>query len=463
MFGVRVHLTHTCLAALDLAVTTACLLGLRRLETGSTPEDVGLLVPVLALWFALSAWFGMYRSRRLDSPLADLAIIFRIGLTSWILGQVVSGVLPGLALDRLLTLRFVAANFLALTAVRSVLRVSLRELRRRGHDVKRVLLVASEELGDRLEYRIKRRSHYGYRVAARFGCAECAHDGGRGLVERVRECLQSGQIDDVILALPLQASELSARLVAECESQGVNVRIVPDLFPLIRTDTQIYDLDGIPLVNARLYPTEYFGYVVVKRAFDLCFSLSVLTLLSPLFLVLSLLVKLTSPGSVFFTQDRVGMNGKRFRIIKFRTMRQTSSLDPDSHWTAENDGYVTPLGGWLRRTNLDELPQFLNVLKGEMSVVGPRPERPFFLDRFRQEVPEYMARHYVKSGITGWAQVHGWRGDTAIPERVAHDLYYIRNWAVSLDIIIVFLTLTRAFFPGLSVPGDRKSGGLIGP
>ena len=142
------------------------------------------------------------------------------------------------------------------------------------------------------------------------------------------------------------------------------------------------------------------------------------------------------------------MNGKRFRIIKFRTMHPTPSLDPDSHWTVHNDQYITSLGRWLRRTNLDELPQVLNVLKGEMSIVGPRPERPFFLERFRKEVPEYMARHYVKSGITGWAQVNGWRGDTPIPERVSHDLFYIRNWAVSFDIKILFLTLTRMFVPG---------------
>jgi lipopolysaccharide/colanic/teichoic acid biosynthesis glycosyltransferase len=150
------------------------------------------------------------------------------------------------------------------------------------------------------------------------------------------------------------------------------------------------------------------------------------------------------------------MNGKRFRIIKFRTMRQTPSLDPDSHWTVHNDQHITPLGRFLRRTNLDELPQVLNVLKGEMSIVGPRPERPFFLERFRREVPEYMARHYVKSGITGWAQVNGWRGDTPIPERVAHDLFYIRNWAVSFDIKILLLTVVRMFVPGAGGLRERQ-------
>jgi Undecaprenyl-phosphate glucose phosphotransferase len=343
-------------------------------------------------------------------------------------------------------MRFIIANFLALAAARSLLRAGLRELRRRGHNVKRLVLVASEEPGLRLEQKIARRSYYGYRIVKRFVYAP--EGNGTDFFNRVREFLVAGQIDDVILALPAQANELSARFVAECEAQGINVRIVPDLFPLIQADTQIYDLDGTPLVNARLYPTEFLGYVIFKRAFDLCVSALVLILLSPLFLLLSLLIKATSTGPVFFTQARVGMNGRRFRIIKFRTMSPAPSLDPDSHWTVHNDRHITPVGRWLRRTNLDELPQFLNVIKGEMSIVGPRPERPFFLERFRKEVPEYMARHYVKSGITGWAQVNGWRGDTPIPQRVAHDLYYIRNWAVSFDIKILFLTLARMLVPG---------------
>jgi len=469
MFNIRIYLTNASLASLDLIVIAVCYTRLHRLGSGTwgwlpaffdplTSGQVLLFAIVLLMWLGLSVYFGLYRSRRLDSPLADLIVLFKIGLACWILGGLVSGLFPALGLDRVLTLRLVVTCFLVLTVVRSALRIALRELRRRGYDVKRVLLVATDDLGDKVERSITQRSHYGYLVVERLVPRDDTEGGGERLVRQFRRSLESGQIDDVILALPLRANDLGLKLVSECESRGINVRIVPDLFPLIRTDTQIYDLDGVPLVNARPYPTDYFGYAVFKRIFDVTASLLVLTLFSPLFLVLSVLVRVTSPGPVFFTQDRVGMNGKRFRIIKFRTMRQTSSLDPDSHWTVDSDTHVTPLGRLLRRTNLDELPQFVNVLKGEMSVVGPRPERPFFLDRFRQEVPEYMARHYVKSGITGWAQVNGWRGDTAIPERVAHDLYYIRNWAVSLDIKIVFLTVARTFVPG--VPMSEKSGSL---
>ena len=447
MFNVRVYLTNTGLACFDLVVTAASWLLLRPAGFDTASGYIAFFAFVLLLWLVLSLNFGMYRSRRMDSPLADVVIIFKVAFAIGVVIQAASTVLPRGNVAGFRLFGFAVVNFLALSLARSILRACLRELRRRGYNVKRLALIATPELGRRLEERIGRRSHYGYRIVKRIEYVDTRGDGG-DLLSRVRDVLRSDSVDDVILALPAQANELTARLVAECEAQGINARIVPDLFPLIQTDTQIYDFDGIPLVNARMYPSELIGYILVKRVFDICVSLLAVMVLSPLFLMLSVLIKTTSPGPVFFTQDRVGMNGKRFRIIKFRTMHQTPSLDPDSHWTVHNDRHITPLGRWLRRTNLDELPQVLNVLKGEMSIVGPRPERPFFLERFRKEVPEYMARHYVKSGITGWAQVNGWRGDTPIPERVAHDLFYIRNWAVSFDIKILFLTLARMILPG---------------
>lgn len=456
MFNVRVYLTNACLAVFDLAVSAVCYFAVGPFGPAATPQRVeDLIIPdallaaiVLAGWVALSSYFGMYRSRRMDSPLADAVVVLKVGMTSWVLVQLALSVFPALRLSTLGYGRFAGVNIIALIVARSALRVWLRELRSRGYNLKQLLLIASDDTGDRLEQKISRRSHYGYRIAARLAYRSGAGDENDNLLAEVSALLQTRPIDDVILALPAHANTLCARLVSECESRGVNVRIVPDLVPIIRTDTQVYDLDGIPLVNAHLYPAEYLRYIVVKRCFDVGVSLLVLTLLSPLFLVLALLIKITSAGPIFFMQDRVGMNGKRFRIIKFRTMHQTPSLDPDSHWTVQNDRHITRVGHWLRRTNLDELPQFLNVLKGEMSVVGPRPERPFFLERFRREVPDYMARHYVKSGITGWAQVNGWRGDTPIPQRVAHDLYYIRHWAVSFDLKILLLTLARTLFPG---------------
>jgi Undecaprenyl-phosphate glucose phosphotransferase len=403
---------------------------------------------ILGLWFGLSIYFGLYKSRRLDSPFADLGILLKTSLGSWVIVESAAHLAPSFAPTRFFLIHFAVVNFLVLAVARSLLRLVLREFRRHGHDVKQIVLVTSPELGDRLIAKIEQRAHYGYRILKHFMYFANAKDDPGRLLPEVRACLQSFRIDDVILGLPAQANDLATALVEECENQGINVRIVPDLFPMIQTDTQIYDLDGIPLVNVRLYPAEYFGYAICKRVFDILFSLLVLVLLSPSFLLIALLIRITSPGPLLFTQERVGLNGRKFKMLKFRTMRHGSSLDPDSHWTVPNDPHVTPLGRWLRRSNLDELPQFLNVLKGDMSIVGPRPERPFFLERFRREIPEYMARHYVKSGITGWAQVNGWRGDTAIAERVAHDLYYVRNWGMKLDLKILVLTLMRTFFHG---------------
>lgn len=467
MFRLRAYLINAYLVTFDFIIATLCYVAALHSEVGSgkaqtvfqslwTPLQVSVLGFALLTWISLSFYFGMYRSRRLASPFADSIILAKVGFAGWIILESASHLAPELAPTRFFLIRFVATNFLALSLARSVLRLTVREIRRRGRDVKQLVLIASPELGRRLREKIEQHADYGYQIVRSFVYRGPAEDGSADWIDEIRSFVCSVRLDDVILALPYSANDITARLIAECESQGISVRIVPDLFPLIQTDMRIYELDGIPLVNARLYPAESFGYVVFKRAFDFCFSLAVLVLLSPLYLLIALLVKLTSPGPVFFSQDRVGLNGRKFRMLKFRTMRQAPSLDPDSHWTVRNDPYITPLGHWLRRSNLDELPQFLNVLRGEMSIVGPRPERPFFLEQFRREIPEYMTRHFVKSGITGWAQVNGWRGDTPIPERVAHDLYYIRNWALTFDIKILFLTLLRSFSQGDRKPGVLK-------
>jgi exopolysaccharide biosynthesis polyprenyl glycosylphosphotransferase len=186
-------------------------------------------------------------------------------------------------------------------------------------------------------------------------------------------------------------------------------------------------------------------YVIVKRAFDLIFSVSVLILAAPVFILIALLIRLTSPGPIIFAQQRVGLNGKLFSMYKFRTMSVSSREHSDSRWTVKNDPRCTAMGGILRRTGLDELPQFVNVLMGDMSVVGPRPERPLLVRKFMQSVGNYNLRHYLKVGITGWAQVNGWRGDTSIEKRIEHDLYYVRNWTLSFDLLIVVLTLVRGF------------------
>ncbi|TAM84429.1 MAG: undecaprenyl-phosphate glucose phosphotransferase [Acidobacteria bacterium] len=456
MFPFRAYLIQAYLVCFDLAVIGACCvvawLEFASTETGILPgplvngSHVEALVPILVLWLAFSFYFGMYHSRRLDQPFADLVIIAKVSIASLIVLESVGHLAPASELPHTFLAWFMAISFFSLAVARVILRLTTRSLRRRGHNVKTLVLITSPPIGSRLAAKIDRHAHYGYRVLCHFLYFASGRDEEDSLIDSVRRYLHEHSVDDVILALPSKANDLATQLILHCENQGINVRIVPDLFPLIQTDTEVHDLDGIPLINVRHYPAENFRYAVLKRLFDVALSLAALVLFSPLFLLIAIFIKLTSTGPVFFTQERVGLNGKPFRMLKFRTMRQDPALNSGNHWTARDDPYVTPIGWWLRRSNLDELPQFLNVLKGDMSVVGPRPERRFFLERFRQEVPDYMSRHYVKCGITGWAQVNGWRGDTSIAQRVAHDLYYIRNWAMGLDIKILLLTLTRTFF-----------------
>lgn len=456
MFPARALLINVYLATFDLGVAAVCysvvlVLGVARGElTGAplriSPDQILAIGWLLAIQLALLTYFGMYRSRRMESPLSDLWVVGKVSLAELVILEALARVVPGLEPWPGLIILISCANFVCLSFARFAIRLLLQEVRRRGHNLKTLLLVTSESLFERLDLKISQRTHYGYKPLPPL----VYRPGTEGETERIwlgfLARLETTNLEEVILALPAEANGLTARLVNECENRGINVRLVPDLFPIIQYDTQTFDLDGIPLVNVRHYPAEILGYVVLKRIFDVLVSLAVLIVFSPIFMLIAFLVRLSSRGPVLFAQERMGMNGRRFRMLKFRTMYAAPRLDADTHWTSRDDPHVTPLGRWLRRSNLDELPQFWNVVRGDMSIVGPRPERPFFIERFRREVPDYMARHYVKCGITGWAQVHGWRGDTSIKDRVAHDLFYIRNWALALDFKILLLTITKTFF-----------------
>jgi len=252
-------------------------------------------------------------------------------------------------------------------------------------------------------------------------------------------------IDDVVLAIPPgllgHLGEIRRGLASLC----VPMRLVLDVGEPIESYQQLFSIGDLLMLDLQGTPAESEVYIILKRAFDLAFSAAVLTIVAPVFVLIALAVRLSSPGPVFFVQERVGLNGKLFRMFKFRTMAVSSQSDSDARWTVKNDPRCTPLGRILRHSGLDELPQFLNVLKGDMSVVGPRPERPLLVQRFMQSVGSYNRRHFLKVGITGWAQVNGWRGDTSIDKRIEYDLYYVRHWTLSFDLLIVLLTLVRGF------------------
>jgi Undecaprenyl-phosphate glucose phosphotransferase len=234
-------------------------------------------------------------------------------------------------------------------------------------------------------------------------------------------------------------------IISTCEKAGVKTQIVPYYYKYIPNKPYMDDIDGIPIIDTRHVPLDNFIKRALKRGFDVVFSIVALTLASPVMILSALLVKTTSKGPVFYKQERVGLNRKPFMMLKFRSMVVQTKEEEQDKWTIQNDPRKTKWGSFMRKSSIDELPQFINVLKGDMSVVGPRPERPFFVEQFKDEIPKYMIKHQVRPGITGWAQVNGWRGDTSIHKRIECDLYYIENWKFSFDVKIVLLTVFKGF------------------
>jgi exopolysaccharide biosynthesis polyprenyl glycosylphosphotransferase len=255
---------------------------------------------------------------------------------------------------------------------------------------------------------------------------------------------QRGASPVIIAIPPVLLAELPV-LRAQLSPLCVPVRLVLDVGEATPGSQRLFRLDDLLLLDLQSTVAESAIYVIFKRAFDLIFAAFVLLFTAPLLALIAFSVRVSSPGPVIFAQDRVGLNGKLFRMYKFRSMRVSSQEESDTRWTVQGDPRCTRLGAILRRSGLDELPQFFNVLRGEMSVVGPRPERPILVQKFMQSVGNYNTRHYLKVGITGWAQVNGWRGDTSIEKRVEYDLYYVRHWTLAFDLLIVLLTFMRGF------------------
>jgi Undecaprenyl-phosphate glucose phosphotransferase len=313
-----------------------------------------------------------------------------------------------------------------------------------GYQQKSVLLIGGSRVAERVMNMILASPEFGYRlhgVLADDYHASMPKGFYLGKLERFKEIVRTQKIDEVIIAKPLRKEETILKLVEQCECEGVRFRIVPDFFRVIRSHAVIDTLGDIPLIAIRTEPLNMLSNQIIKRTFDFLMSLVLLIMFLPVFLILCLLIKFTSKGPVFFKQKRIGANNVEFDIYKFRSMTVQNPSHSDTIWTTENDRRVTSIGRFMRKTNLDELPQLWNVLIGNMSLVGPRPEREHFVEKFKKEIPHYKVRHLAKSGITGWAQVNGWRGDTSIAKRVEHDIFYLENWSFWLDLKILWLTL----------------------
>jgi len=351
--------------------------------------------------------------------------------------------------SREVSLLFAFFSLIFILLERLIVRKTLRHLRHSGYNQKHMLIIGAGPVGLDFARRVQNHQEFGYSVVG------FLDDDGKMLGATVLGkpvlggcpalpvLLGNMVFDEVVVALPLNAYDKYGKIVDECERAGVRVRIIPDYNRFLPGRPKIEEFDGIPLLNIRKIPLDDPFNKFIKRFFDIAVSAVAVLLTSPVMTAIAVGIKLTSPGPVFFRQERVGLNNQPFDMLKFRSMRVDDDKTAATTWTTANDPRKTRFGTFLRKTSLDELPQFFNVLFGSMSVAGPRPERPFFVEQFREQIPKYMVKHQVKPGITGWAQVNGWRGDTSIEKRIECDIYYIENWDLLFDVKIMLLTVFR--------------------
>lgn len=350
--------------------------------------------------------------------------------------------------SRLVFVYFGVLALLFTIAERVFLRFFLREVRRRGYNLRYMLIVGAGKVAGDIATRIRFHPEMGIQLVGCVSKDGSEKRGPRGLAvvgdySQLGQILEEMQVDQVMIALPLEDNHHLPEIMAYFADTMVDVRIVPDIYQFVSMGGAIEEFEGLPVVSLQESPLNGIN-LFAKRTVDLVCACALLVALSPLLLLIAALVKLTSRGPVLYKQERVSVDGSPFTIFKFRTMASNAEQNGPG-WTKPNDSRVTWLGKILRATSLDELPQLFNVIRGDMSIVGPRPERPVFIAEFRKRVPRYMLRHKVPAGMTGWAQVHGWRGDTSIDKRIEFDLYYIENWSLSLDLKILGLTLLRGF------------------
>lgn len=405
-----------------------------------------LLGAIPALWAIVFQAFGLYRPRRLGTRAAELWDITRACTVATLCLIAISFFvfLQAFEFSRLVFLYFWALSILTLSLARGAFREGLRFLRRRGYNQRFALIVGAGELATRLVSTLRQHPELGIRVVG-----VLADEGGQGngpsvlgRYEDVARVVAEHGIDQVFLALPHTDFKETKTILDSLAGSPAAIKIIPDFGPLLRLCGGAEEFGGLPMLSLQ-DPALYGWSRVLKRGLDLLGSALLLVLLSPILGAVALLIWRLDGRPILYRQERMGLDGRRFRMLKFRTMREDAEAESGPVWAIPDDPRRTRLGGLLRRFSLDELPQLWNVLVGDMSLVGPRPERPIFIEDFRRRVPQYLLRQKVKAGVTGWAQVHGWRGNTPVGPRTEHDLYYIEHWSLGLDLKILWLTVWR--------------------
>ena len=426
-------------------------------DTGGVLPDwfyMGALLVLVPLYLLLYTIFQLFTPKRVQGRRQEFANICKANL----IGFLISGLLLYLTgknpylreFSRKLVIVFCAVNVTAETIERNLIRIFLRSMRAKGYNQKHILLIGYSRAAENYIDRVLANPEWGYQIHGILDDHKARGSEYRGIkvigpISNLRNILNLNFMDEIAITLCIREYGILEDLVAECEKSGVHTKFIPDYNNIIPTRPYTEDLQGLPVINIRRVPLSDPLNAMMKRAVDIFGALVALILFSPIMLVTAILIKLTAPGPLIYCQERVGLHNRPFKMYKFRSMEVQDPKKEKNQWTSPHDPRVTPIGRFIRETSIDEMPQLFNVLFGDMSLVGPRPERPFFVEKFKEEIPRYMIKHQVRPGMTGWAQVNGLRGDTSITKRIEHDLYYIENWTLGFDFKILFLTFFKGF------------------
>lgn len=417
-----------------------------RFKSGFFVQDVGVLPAktyfsalflIIPGYLLLYSIFQLYMPRRVKSYRKELMDIIRANGIGFMIFILVLYFIKQEHFSRQMLCIFFFINISLEFASRYLIRTILWKMRKQGLNQKHILMIGESQMAEQYMDRLRENPKWGYQVFAHLKDEE-----------KLERILEGNELDEVVIALRAEDYGKLERIVDVCEKAGVHTKMIPDFGNVISTRPYIEDVQGIPVIHVRRVPLNIMRNRAAKRAVDLIGATVAIILFSPVMLLTVLVVALTEEGSVIYRQERVGLHNQVFYMYKFRSMIMQDEEKEKAEWSTRNDPRITPVGKLIRRTSIDELPQLFNVLKGEMSLVGPRPERPQFVQKFRDEIPRYMVKHQVHPGMTGWAQINGYRGDTSIEKRIEYDLYYIENWTMVFDMKILILTIFKGFFDG---------------
>jgi len=411
-----------------------------------------LLIIVIPIWLISLSYHGLYKQKNsFISPIDKVYLIFKAVVFATLVLMAITFLYRQFSYSRLTFAYASGLNFLCITLMSTVIRKIQITAIKRGFGIRKVIIVGTDETAKAIASKIQKHVALGYKIIGYISDKEIDSSENEnnqkilGRISEIPEIAREKNIDKIIFASPNVSNKDTLDIILKCTELNVDFTIVPGLYEIVTSKVNVADIDGIPVIGLKESPLQGLN-LFLKKVFDLTLSTVLLIILSPLLLVLSIAIKLNSKGPILYKQERIGQDNKIFTMYKFRSMRMDAEEHTGPVWAQEKDPRRTKVGTFMRKMSFDELPQLLNIIRGNMSIIGPRPERSFFVDKFKNDILGYMSRHRVKPGITGWAQVNGLRGNTSIAERTKYDLYYIENWSIAFDLKILLRTILEFCF-----------------